>query len=315
MVFASLKTGFARLWANRRLILIFYLANLFFALIVALPFRAVLGHFIGDSRMGEKLAGPIDMDFLLEFLHYNPALRGTTLMLALAAFAAYSLANLFLSGGAYAALMSDEKYSSSRFWGNSAHFFGRFFRLFLWGLPVFGALFCLQWAVSGLRGVIFGNDPYEYAIYWSQWMELALRWYALFQFLIIFDYARIYTVKNDARGMAKALFEGLRFTLKNFRRTFTLAFAITLLGILGLLIYNPLANLLSAPNAAAILALFLWQQGFMLFRAFLRLGLYSGQAQLYRHLTLPPVETAAPLPETVESGLPPRQTEGIRYKV
>ncbi len=303
MVFASLKTGFARVWSNRRMILIFYLANLFFALILALPFRAAQGHFIGDSRMGEKLAGPIDMDFLLEFLHYNPALRGTTLMLALAAFAAYSLANLFLSGGAYAALMSDEKYSSSRFWGNSAHFFGRFFRLFLWGLPILGVLFCLQWTVSGLRGVIFGDDPYESVIYWSKWMELALRWYALFQFLIIFDYARIYTVKNDARGMANTLIKGLRFTIKNFRRTFTLSFAITLLSILALLIYNPLANLLSAPNAAVILLLFLWQQSFMLFRVFLRLGLYAGQAQLYQHLSLP-VEAASPLPETVESGLP-----------
>lgn len=305
MVFASLKSGFARLWSNRRMIWIFYLANLFFALMVALPFRAALGHFIGDSRMGEKLAGPIDMDFLLEFLHYNPALRGTTLMLALAAFATYSLVNLFLSGGAYAALISDEKYSATRFWGSSAHFFGRFLRLVFGGLPLLGLLFCLQWVVSGLRAVIFGSDPYESVIYWSKWMELALRWYALFQFLIIFDYARIYTVKNDARVMTKAFFEGLRFTLKNFRRTFTLAFAITLMGILGLLIYNPVANWLSAPAAAGILVLFLWQQGFMLFRIFLRLGLYSGQAQLYQHLNRP-LETSSPLPEAAEAGLPPQ---------
>ena len=46
------------------MIFVFYLMNLIFGLIIALPFRAALIAYGGNSLMGEKLAGRMDMDFL-----------------------------------------------------------------------------------------------------------------------------------------------------------------------------------------------------------------------------------------------------------
>lgn len=284
MVFACLKAGFSRVWANKRLILIFYLPNLFFAMILMLPFRAALSHYIGESLMGEKLGGQVDMDFLFEFIHNNPALSGNILTLGLLVLAVYFLFNLFLSGGAYAVFLGGQPYTAAQFWGSAGKYFGRFLRLFFWGLPLLALLFSLQFIVAGIQKIFWGDDPYEYILYWGSWIKLALRWLAFFLFFIVFDYARIYTVKFEERKMGKAFLEGLRFSGKNFRRTTILAFSFSLMGILALPVYNPVADLFSAPEGYIIALLFVWQQLFILFRMALRLGLYASQGQLYNHL-------------------------------
>lgn len=293
MVFACLKAGFAQVWVNKRILLIFYLLNLLMGVVLMLPFRATLNHHIGNSLAGEKLGGTIDMDLLLEFLLKNGALGGVIIGVGLAVLGVYALANLFLSGGAYGNFVSGEIYNTSQFWGNAGKYFGRFLRLFLWGVPILIILFSLQFLVTGVQKIFWGSDPYEYVPYWGKWLKLGLRAFALFMFFLIYDYSRIYTVKFDERNMKKAILAGFRFTWKNLRRTVTLAFTFSLLGIIALLIYNPVADLLSAPNAAIIILLFLWQQSFILFRMMLRLGLYSAQVHLYNELS-GPVATAEP---------------------
>jgi hypothetical protein len=221
------------------------------------------------------------MDFLFEFLINSSGLGGIVLITTLVISGLYGLVNLFLSGGALGIFVGKENFTAAKFWGDGGKYFGRFIRLFFWGLPILVVLFGLQFIVSGAQRIIFGSDPYEYVLYWSKWIQFVLRWFAFFLFFIIFDYARIYAVTSDEGKMRKALGEGLGFVWRNFRRTFTLAFTISLLGIVGLLVYNPVADLLSAPNAMIIILLFLWQQIFMIFRMLLRLTLYSGEVQLY----------------------------------
>ena len=284
MVFACLKAGFARVWTNKRLILIFYLPNLLFAVILMLPFHAMLDNYIGKSLMGEKLGGQVDMDFLFEFIVHNSVAGAMVFSAGLVVFAVYLLANLFLSGGAYAVFLSGQPYSASLFWAGAGKYFGRFFRLFLWGLPLLAILFSLQFSVASIQKIFWGEDPYEYVLYWGKWVKLVLRWLAFFLFLIVFDYGRIYTVKFDAQRMGKAFLEGLRFAGKNLRRTTILAFFFSLAGILALSVYNPVADLFTAPEAYIIALLFIWQQLFMLFRMALRLMLYASQGQLYNHL-------------------------------
>lgn len=280
MVFACLKAGLSQVWSNKSILFIFYLANLLSGIVLMLPFRAMLDNFIGYSLMGDKLGGLIDMDFLFEFLVNSSGLGGIVLVSGLVFFGLYGLVNLFLSGGALGIFVGKENFTAAKFWGDGGKYFGRFIRLFFWGLPVLVILFGLQFIVTGVQRIIFGSDPYTYVLYWSNWIQFVLRWFAFFFFFIIFDYARIYAVTLEERKMRKALGEGLGFVWRNFRRTFTLAFTVSLLGIVGLLVYNPLADLLSAPNAMILILLFLWQQIFMLFRMLLRLTLYAGEVQL-----------------------------------
>jgi hypothetical protein len=289
MILNSLKSGFAEVRANKRMVVVFYLANLFFGLLLLLPLRAILHNFVDNSQMGAKLGGPLDMDFLFEFFKHNgeviPAFMGLVLIVP----AANWLFTLFLSGGAFATFSSDEKYNAAFFWGNSAKYFGRFIRLTLWGLPVFAVLFCLQFLETGVQRLIFGSDPYQNISYWGGWIKIGLRQIGFLLSFMILDYARMHAVLNDERKMRTSLLQGLKFAFGNFLYTFGLAFLLLVIGGIALVIYNPIANRLAAPNALIVIMLFVWQQIYMLFRTLLRLTAYASQLDLYRQRAAEPV--------------------------
>jgi hypothetical protein len=292
MLLHSLKFGFAHVRANKRMVAVFYLANLCFGLLLMLPLRSMLKSFVGNSQMCEKLGGPLDMDFLIEFFKYTegvvPAVTGLVLIVP----AANWLFTLFLSGGAFAMFAGGEKYNATFFWGSSAKYFGRFVRLTLWSLPVFAVLFCLPYLETGVQRLIFGSDPYQNITYWGGWIKIGLRQIGFLLFAMILDYARIHAVLTDERAMRISLLQGLKFVFGNFVYAFGLALLLLILGAVALVIYNPIANSFSAPNALIVILLFAWQQIYMIFRTALRLTTYASQLDLYRQRAAEPAPAA-----------------------
>ncbi|MFQ5649993.1 MAG: hypothetical protein ACE5IY_08630 [bacterium] len=285
MVLKSLGNGLTQMWRNKRVILIFYLSNLLFGLVLMLPFRASLADFVGHSLMGAELAGRFDMNFLFEFLKNNPSVLSIYQTLFFFVPTVYWLFSLFLSGGAFAQFASDASFSAHFFWGSAAKYFGRFLRLALLSLPVLGLLLSLQFIETGVERILFGNDPYEYVTYWGGWIKFALRALAILLFSLILDYARILTVVRDENKMRAALWQGVRFAFGHLGQTFSLAFVLFLAGGLALAIYFPAAGTLSAPHGLVILTLFLLQQGYVFFRMAVRLTLYSSQMSLFRQVS------------------------------
>ncbi len=302
MILSSIKTGLAQVWKSKRMVLIFFLANLSFALVLMLPFRAAVSNFAGETLMGTKLAGHLPIDFIFELMKNNKSLfsiYGTLFMLVPAS---YWLLSLFLSGGAFATFARGDGYSSPAFWAGAATYFGRFNRLFLWSLPVFAVLLCLQFLETGFQRLIFGSDPYEYVKYWGGWVKYGLRVISFVLCAMVYDYARIHVVTTGETRMRVSLWHGIRTVFGNLGRTFALAFGLFLCGALVLAIYNPIADSLAAPNAFVVLTLFVLQQAYMLFRMLLRLTLYSSQLFLSNKLA------GAPAP--LEISTDPQGLEG-----
>lgn len=294
MIFASLQSGLAQVRANKRLLWVYYLSNLFFGLLLALPLRFVLADFIGNSEMGERLAGPLDMDFLFEFIKQNRASVSALTGLLFVGPAGYWLGNLFLSGGAFATFAQNEKYSAAFFWSHAAKYFGRFTRLALWSIPLLGVLFCVQYLETGIRLLIFGKDAYQNLSYWGGWIRTALLGLSFGVFAMILDYARLHTVRQDENKMRISLWEGIKFTSRNFIPTGSLALLIFVFGGAALLLYNLAANSLSAPNGLIVFLLFVWQQAYMFVRTILRLVLYASETHLYQNLAAQAAATEHP---------------------
>ena len=302
MVFSSLQSGFSWMWRNKRIVLFFYLSSLLFGVILMLPVRSALSQFIGSSLMGKELGGLMNMDFLFEFLTHNkiflPVMTGIIGGVAVL----YWLTNLFLSGGTFALVVNKEDYTAVNFWGYSAKYFGRFFRLFFVSLPLLMLFLLIPFIETGLQRLIFGSDPYQYITYWGGWIKIVIRAFAILFYMIIFDYARIYTVATDEKRMRRAIWEGLSFTWKNIGTVFMLAFSIALIGYLSLFIYNPVANALSAPSGYVIFILFLVQQLYIFFRMMVRVTLYSSEVFLYGQLLEKSAPKEGESPEDMEPG-------------
>ena len=112
MILNAIKSGIRQMWQNKRIVLIYYIANLLFGIVLMLPLRSILSGFASNSLMGGKLAGRLDMDFLFEFFKEKPSLFSTYAALILVLFSTYWLLTLFLSGGAFSIFIGNEKYTS-----------------------------------------------------------------------------------------------------------------------------------------------------------------------------------------------------------
>ncbi|MBD3288583.1 hypothetical protein GF337_07250 [candidate division KSB1 bacterium] len=284
MIVKSIINGFKQVRRNMRIVYIFYLFNLLFGVLLMLPFRAPVSKMIGNTLWGEQLAGRFDFNFLLEFLAYSkdalPAISAflTTVPIV------YLLLSLFLSGGAFSIFVTGETFQPVRFWGDSARYFGRFIRLGLFTIPVFLAFILLPpLLVKGIQRLIWGSDPYQNILYWGGWLKVILRYSGFYLSVMIFDYARIYVVENDESKMLLALKTGFLFVFKNLLRTGGLMLLIIVAGIIVLIIYNLIADVLTLPNALVIIFLFLVQQLYMFFRMLLRVTLYAGEVSLFQN--------------------------------
>lgn len=274
------------IWQNKRLLGIFYLNILFFGFIAMLPFRALLIGFVDDSMMGEKLAGNFDMDFMFEFLKNTPALSPLIVLTIIGVFSLYWLASIILSGGAFSLFFSGEKYSSANFWANTGAYAGRFIRLTIINLIALVILVGTSAGTILMLKSLLTDDPSGALTYWVKWLRIGVQQVALMTAFMIFDYSRIYTVANDEKSMMRAFFRGLGFTLRNYRRTFTLAFVFTIiLETIGLFIYNPVSDAFAQPGWVILIMLFAWMQIYLLLQMVLKLALFAGEVDLYKELS------------------------------
>jgi len=148
-------------------------------------------------------------------------------------------------------------------------------------IPVFIILFCLPFLLNLIQRIFFGSDPYQYITHWGGWIKVGLRYISIILYFIVLDYARIHAVTTDDHRMRISLWQGIKFGFGNFLKTFGLALILFAAGIIALIIYNPIADLLHAPLTIVIILLFVWQQVYMFFRMMVRLTLYAGEARLY----------------------------------
>ncbi len=282
MVWKSFVNGIRQMLSYKRVLLIFYLVNLAAGLIVTMPMWSLLGRFAGHSFSGAELARRVDFDFISEFLKHSADGLAADLALLLIVAVLYWIVQLFLSGGALAVYHSGQPYRPELFWSGAGRYFLRFIRLALWAFPVFLIVFVLHYLEKGLERLIFGADPYEYVWYWGGWVRIGLRYLGFVLYLMVLDYARIYAVLTDERRMRVAVWRGVRFVAGNFWATLGLALLLFAAGWIGWGVFRILAVQLSSPATGVILAMFVWQQLFMIFRMGLQLSRYSGEMILYK---------------------------------
>ncbi len=284
MIGENIKAGFAQVLENKRLVFVFYLMSFIFGVVLLAPVRSVVTSFGGHTLMGGQLAGNIDLNFILELFRDRKGFFSAYRPLLIMVPVFYSLAALFLSGGALSVFRRAAAATPRDFWMGCVTHFGRFLRLFFLSVPVFALLFCLQFLETGFVRAFFGKDPYENILFWGSWVRLALRLLGLIIGWMIFDYARIHAVQSGETKMRRSLLHALRLVFGNPGRTLGLALAIFVAGMIVLAVYNPVANALSAPNALVVAALFLCQQVYIMVRMFLRLALWSGETHMFDRL-------------------------------
>ncbi len=311
MIATGLKSGFSQMWANRRMVVLYYSFNLLFGFLVLLPFWMLARNLSKESQILEMDGGWAH--FIFDIINHDHAALGlATGLLGIVAMVYFLLA-LFLSGGVLGIFGHGDSFTGARFWGHAGGYFFRFFRLLLWSLPVGLVLFYLRLPAVGIERLFFGETPYENISFWFGFAANLSTLLGLFLYHIILDYARIDAVVTGRRKMRISLVKGIRVTFGHFFSTFGLALTLFLMGAITLGFYYLIRKGLDPGGNFLLLVVFLIQQAVIFFRMMLKLALYAGECRLYTRFMPPePVSetrVTASIPDETPADNPVREGE------
>jgi hypothetical protein len=278
--------GIGRVSRAWRLVVVYYAATLAFALAVVVPTGALLARALGYSTWTRQLAVEFDLSWIYEFLYETrgwPLVAATPLAVMLGA--GYVLLTTWLAGGAIATLtVAHGGFQSPEFWGGCARNFWRLLRLLTWSAICYAAILAASVGMAWAGDVLWRNSMEERPVVLFGWARSALTLGLVLLAGLIFDYAKIRLVVDDARGSLRAALGSARFVFRNFRLTAT-TYAITC----ALAVLVVLASLRVLRGGLLWLLLFaVVQQAFVAVRIWVRLVSLSAAIEVYLARRPPP---------------------------
>ncbi len=279
---------------NKKLWFLLWLINALMAMIVALPifsaFSGAWDHSLMAGRMFDRFNVGLAVELLYKYRDSLPALLVAFVALGIV----YLVVTLLTAGGTLAVFAGAEKrFTASMFFRGCGGYFWRFFRLFLVALIFYGIFTAGLNALlsSGINHLTKNWTQERYVLFltWGRW---ALVVFVFIVVNMIFDYAKVRLVVDEARSSIAAAFRSIKFVFKNFRKTLALYLLCLLLFVIVVAIYNPLEGVLPQHTRIAVVGVFFLQQIFILARVYVRLTFFASEVSLYESLK-PPAEIPA----------------------
>ncbi len=303
--------GFRITGKAMKLVILLFMINLLFSLLLAIPMYNSLKDSFGQSEAGSRMAKGFDYIWWQEFRDeaeglettFSPSVIGKGAILnnlesliqmrffslppILIAFGLfYIILHVFLAGGILTILNQDvPKFSMKEFArGAGSHFF-RFFvlMLFSWVFIISISVF-LRDAFSSVLTNITSDSLSEVTPFYIRLAFSALTFVLLLFIQMVFDYARIKIVLDESRNVLKSALEALAFVLRHPFSTFGLFYLILLIQVAVTVIYILLKEIIPQSNFPWVLAGFLLQQIFIIAVIWVRCLLYSSQMEFYRYM-------------------------------
>lgn len=282
-VFKAAGSGIATASRRPRLLLILWVFNVLFALLIAGPFFALFSSDLGHSLLGRNLQA-LDFIWLGDLIFRYQDVAPAALAAVAIPVVLYALVYVFLNGGIIGRLLDGEGRSTLQtFFSDCGRYFWRFVRLFLISLLFYALAFgVVLEAVSALLKPVSEKALTEWPDFWISALHSVAALLVLSLVHIIFDYARILVVSEDDHRVRHALMTALRFVGRRFFRAWFLYLLIAAGFAAGTAVYA-LAGRAVPPEGLAWAGLgILWGQVFIAFRLWTKMIFFSAQAEYLR---------------------------------
>jgi len=298
----AVKKGVKAIAANKSAVLLLWLTNLFLALAVALPVYGWLGK-MNHTAAADSLLEGFSLPLLVDLLQYDfstvSRLMGTLVFwLVLCA----SLTGTFMSGGILTVLVKrGRKPFLERFFAGGGRYFPRFLRLLLGAGVCAGVVLIALNTGLGLLVARLSRDASELTPFVLLLCQVIVNILVGTIFLLAVHYARIQTVVDESRGMARVFLLSLVFVFRNILRVFALIIFFTALTGVVYLLYAVARSALPATTWLLIFVLMGVQQIVALARSAFQVGLYGAELELFL-LRRPKLPERVPLPVLTVEG-------------
>lgn len=302
----SALNGAQRVLRVQRVVIWLWIANLLFALPLAVHVGEQVRRSIGASRVGESLLEGFDLVWHTEYQaeaegvggSLEPSQVGVGALLdnlelwfsgeifeldpgLITAGGLYALLWALLVGGAIGYLQSGERPTLRGFFGFGGEFFFRFARLTVVSAVLYYLVYRFSKWLFGWLEHRTRDVTVEKSVLLVYLLAAAVVIVLLIFIRMLADYAKVAMVMEDRRSALLAALRGARFVLSRPLATFGLVLQLAAAGWLVLYLYSLLAPGVTQASWLAVIAAFLFSQLFLIVRLGLRLTLLGGELDLY----------------------------------
>ncbi len=289
----AIACGLAAVRRTKWMVSIFYACNLLLAAAIAAPMYTAISEHVGNSELGQQLAGGFSAAWLTEFsILYGAFLKNFSISVVYAGILFLAL-NTVLSAGAFEVFTRGEGARMHAFGRGIGKFFGRFARLVLIAsLFYFLVFWFFNWAVYGGLNVLFRNSVTERGYFYLNLLRVALLFFCVVVVNMVVEYAKADIVIHEHASSLAALGHGAGFVFSRLGRVLAIYVGLGMLTVACMAVYNLFAYFFPQSAVWPILVWFLVAQALFWLRWMFRLASWGAAVAYYgRHA---PAEEVAP---------------------
>ncbi len=271
---------------NKKLWFFLWLMNALMAAVAGLPVFGILSAELKNSLMETSMMNRFNLDFVSELIFKYWDSLPMLFMLVATLGIVYVVLTLLSTGGTLAVFSSAERrFTAPVFFRGCGVYFWRFFRLLIVAVIFYGIfVMALNGVLTSLVDKLTKSWTQERLVRLVSWAKVLGVAFVFVVVNMIFDYAKVRLVVDEGRSAVMAAFRSIKFVFRNFKQTLALFLFCMLLGLLFIVIYNPLEHLLPQNTKRWIIVVFILQQFFILARVYVRMTFFSSEVLLYENL-------------------------------
>jgi len=283
----AIKLGLLRVNSNLKYVILFWMVNITFAILLTGPIFIFLKESLLHSVKAEELTKAFDYLWFMELNYTFSEIIMTLPTILVMAGIIFLLTQVFLSGGIYQILNGEagRNHFIDFFYGCVRYFY-RFFKVFLISTVCYVGLYFINIVYLHYTEILSVNSESQFLIIIFNLLRYSTIVLLFGTLNLLFDYVRIRIVVNQNYNVLKDLWLSLKLVVKKFWRVSVLFWFFILLGVILYVIHTQLSNYFNPTKYVFIFLVFIMHQTYIIIKIWIKLVFISSQMEFYRYITL-----------------------------
>lgn len=289
-VLKSYAKGISEAAKQPKMMVVLWAINFIFGAVIYFLCYTLFSHAWGRSIVADDLINKFDANSFFELIaHYGEHLK-MIFLVTLLLIMGYFIFSLFIHGGIIFTLLEDKNknnnlggggtFASTFFYG-AGKFFGRFFRLLIYSLILWGIFIVLNILFNLIGNVLTVNGTREEIVIYLFWIRVVITLFLVYLIRMILDYARIEIVVRDSHGVFQPFLKMIKFVFQKIGKTLALYYLLLLTGAVLFVLGWVVNSRNTGTTALSIVMIFLISQIFLALRMWLKIAFQAGQIELH----------------------------------
>jgi hypothetical protein len=277
--------GTRSVFHNSKLVFLIWIFNALSALVLTVPIINILLDNLGRSLISDQLTLSFDLMWFVQFQNLYKVNFDQLPLSIYTVVGIYTFLQTFFLGGIIAVFQYPEKNHIVDFFYGGVKYFLRFMKVTFVALVFYAIVFIIYDYLGSLIIMLF-HDSENIRL---EFIVMSTRWVLLIFFIgviaLISDYSKVSLAISDKTKVLSAMYDAILFIRNNFIKVFVVFLVVSIIGALGVVVYNIIGRAIPRTPFYMLLISFILQQMLIIFRLLVRMLFSATEVNIYKDIS------------------------------